>query len=83
MPVYIEEIARSMHERIKEPDRDKRLAHIQTSTVSEHAHETGHYPFCNEVKFINRESHWFTRRVKEGFHIRLHPNNIKRDSGIE
>ena len=27
--------------------------------------------------------HWYTSRVKEAIHIRLHPNNINRDSGIE
>ena len=37
----------------------------------------------NEVKFIDRDSEWYTRRVKEAIHIRLHPNNINRDSGIE
>ena len=35
------------------------------------------------VKFIDRDTHWYTRRVKEAIHIRLHPNNINRDSGIE
>ena len=35
------------------------------------------------VKFIDRDPHWYTRRVKEAIHIRLHPNNINRDSGIE
>ena len=45
--------------------------------------KTGHYPLWNEVKFINRDSHWYTRRIKEAIHIRLHPNNINRDSGIE
>ena len=44
---------------------------------------TGHYPIWNEVKFIDRDPHWYTRRVKEAIHIRLHPNNINRDSGIE
>jgi len=34
-------------------------------------------------KFIDRDPHWYTRRVKEAIHIRLHPNNINRDSGIE
>ena len=33
--------------------------------------------------FIDRDPHWYTRRVKEAIHIRLHPNNINRDSGIE
>ena len=70
-----------MHERIKEHDRDIRFARTQTSAVSEHAHETGHYSLWNEVKFIDRDSHCYTRRVKEAIHIRLHPNNINRDSG--
>ena len=35
------------------------------------------------MKFIDRDSHWYTRRVKESIHVRLNPSNIKRDSGIE
>ena len=66
-----------------EHDRDIRLARTQTSAVSEHAHKTGHYPLWNEVKFIDRDPRWYTRRVKEAVHIRLHPDNINRDSGIE
>ena len=81
--VYIGETGRSMQERIKEHDRDIRLTHTQTSAVSEHAYKTGHYRIWNEVKFIDRDHHWYTRRVKEAIHIRLHPNNINRDSGIE
>ena len=42
--VYIGETGRSMHERIKEHDRDIRLARTQTSAISEHDHKTGHYP---------------------------------------
>ena len=81
--VYIGETGRSMHERIKEHDRDIRPARTQTSAVSEYAHKTGHYPLWNEVKFIDRDPHWYTGRVKEAIHIRLHPDNINRDSGIE
>ena len=69
-----------MQDRIKEHDRDIRLARTETSAVSEHAHNTEHKPLWNEVKFIDR---YYTRRVKEAIHIRLHPNNINRDSGIE
>ena len=43
-----------MQERIKEYDRDIRLARTQTSAVSKHAHETSYYPISNEVKFIDR-----------------------------
>ena len=63
--------------------RDIRLARTQTSAVLEHANEAGHLPIWKEVKFIDRDPHWYTRRVKEAIHIRLHPNNINRDSEIE
>ena len=74
---------RYMQERIKEHDRDIRPARTQTSAVSGHANKTGHHPLWNEVKFIDRDSHWYTRRVKEAILIRLHPDNINRDNGIE
>ena len=67
-----------MQERIKEQLTGTRLTRTQTSAVSEHAHET-----WNEVKFIDRDPHWYTRKVKEAMHIRLHSNNINRDRGIE
>ena len=72
-----------MQDRIKEHDWDIRLARTETSAVSEHAHNTGHKPLWNEVKFIDRDPYYYTRRVKEVIHIRLHPNNNNRDSGIE
>ena len=52
-----------MKDRIKEHDRDIRLARTQTSAVSEHANETRHHPNGKEVKFIDRDPHWYTRRV--------------------
>ena len=72
-----------MQDKIKEYDRDIRLARTETSAISEHAHNTGHKPLWNELKFIDRDPSYYTRRVKEATHIRLHPNNINRDSGIE
>ena len=36
-----------------------------------------------KVKVINRDPHWYSRRIKEGIRIRLYPNNINRDSGME
>ena len=81
--VYIGETGRPMQDRIKEHDRDIRLTRTETSAVSEHAHNTGHKPLWNKVKFIDRDPYYYTRRVKEVIHIRLHPNNINRDSGKE
>ena len=60
-----------------------RFARTQTSAVSELANETGDIPIWSKVKFIDRDPYWYTRRVKEAIHIRLHPNNINRDGGIE
>ena len=34
-------------------------------------------------KFIDRDPHWYSRRIKEAIHIRIHLNSINRDSGIE
>ena len=81
--VYIGETGRPMQNRIKEHNRDIQLARTQTSAVSEHAYNTGHQPLWNEIGFIDRDSHYHTCRVKEAIYIRLHPNNINRDSGIE
>ena len=77
------ETGRPMQDRIKEDDRDNRLARTETSAISEHAHNTGHKPLWHEVKFIDHDPYYYTHRVKEAIHIRLHPNKINRDSGIE
>ena len=72
-----------MQARMKEHDRDIRLARTQNSAVSEHANGTGHKPLWNETTLIDRESHQYTRKVKEAIHIRLNPNYINRDIGAE
>ena len=51
--------------------------------VSEHARNTAHQQLWNGVKFIDRDSHWYTRTVKEAIHIRLHPDKLNSDSGIK
>ena len=38
-----------MQDKIKEHDRDIRLARTETSAVKEHAHNTRHKPLWNEV----------------------------------
>ena len=81
--VYIGETGRPMQDKIKEHDRDIRPARTETAAVSEHAYNTGHKPLWNEIKFIDRDPYYYMRRVKEAIHVRLHPDNINRDSGIE
>ena len=68
---------------LNQHERDVRLARCQTSEVAEHANATGHGPSWNDVKCIDRDPHWHTSWVKEAIQIRLHPNNINRDNGIE
>ena len=70
-------------DKIKEHDRDNRLARTETAAVSEHTHNNGHKPLWNEIKFIDRDPYYYMRRVKEAIHVRLHPDNVNRDSGIE
>ena len=63
--------------------RDVRLRRTDNSAVAEHAWDSDHPPNWDEVRCIAQDKHWYTRRVKEAIQIRLHPNNINRDSGID
>ena len=91
--VYIGETGRPMQDRIKEHDRDVRLARTETSAVSEHAHNTGHKPLWNKVKFIDRDPYYYTRRVKEAIHVRAscfirsrmtsRPHHLKKTSSMQ
>ena len=63
---YIGETGKPMQDRIKEHDRDIRLARTETSAVSEHAHNTGHKPLWNVVKFIDRDPYYYTRKGQRG-----------------
>ena len=53
-----------MRERMKEHDEDIRFARTQTSAVAKHANETGHIPIWSNVKFIDRDPHWYTLGLK-------------------
>lgn len=72
-----------MQVRIREHDRNIRLTRTQNFAISELAHNTSHRPLLNEIKFFDRDPHFYTRKVKETIRIRLHLNNIKRDSEAE
>ena len=66
-----------------EHDRDIWFVQTQSSAVSERDKATGHYPLWDEVTFIDRDPHWYSRRVKEAIGIRVHPDNINRDNVIK
>ena len=75
--------ARCTSERLEDLCQTELRSTIETSAVSKHAHNTGHMPLWNDVKFIDRDPYYYTRRVIDAIHTRLHPDNINRDSGIE
>ena len=81
--VYIGETGRPIGERVKEHQRDVRLSRVDGSAVAEHAWGAGHHPDWDNVRCVDQEHHWYTRRVKEAIHIRLRQRNINRDSGID
>ena len=62
--VYIGETGRPMQDRVKEHDRDIRLAPTKTSAVSEHAHNTANKPLWDEVNFIDRDAYYYTQGSK-------------------
>lgn len=77
--ICIGETRRLAQERMKEHERDVHLTRTQTFAVSEH-NKTGHCPDWKSIKRIDRNSYWYSRRVKtEAIQIRLHPNNINKD----
>ena len=82
--VYIGETGRAMQDRIKEHDRDIWLARTQTSAVSEHTNETGIFLFGKKLSLLIvtlTGAHVWSKRLS--MDMRLHPNSISRDSGIE
>ena len=58
-----------------------------------HAHNTGHKPLWNEVKFIDRDPYYYTRKVKEAIHVRAscfirsrmtgRPHRLKKTSSMQ
>ena len=34
---------------------------------TEHVNETGHYPLWDKVKFVDRETHWYTLGLRRPF----------------
>ena len=77
--VYIGETGRSMRERIKEQDSllILRLTRFQSTLTKRAIFLSGARLRLLIVTLTG------TQRVKEAIQIRLHPNNINRDSGIE
>ena len=67
----------------KELERDIQLSRTQTSANSERDIKTGHNTLLDEGKLIHRDPHCQSCRAKNTIYLKLHHDNIDRDSGIE
>ena len=60
-----------------------KVARVQNSAISEHDIETGHVPVKDQVRFIDRDFHCHTGRVKEASQTMLYTYKESRDKRIE
>jgi len=80
---YIGETRRSFQVRIKEHEADIRKERTRTSALVEHSLKTKHHVFLEDTKILEKEDHYYKRRLREAIEIIKHPNNMNRDGGLE
>lgn len=80
---YIGHTGRTVEVRCKEHARNIRLFYPDKSAVAEHAINMGHRIKFGETAILARSSNFWERVVREAVEIRLEPNNMNRDSGIQ
>ena len=78
----IGETGKSVQERIKNMTETYGLLVLRPLRFRSTLTKRDIFLLRSKFKLIYRYPHWYTSRVKEAIHIRLHPNKINRDSGI-
>ena len=76
---YIGETGRNLGTRFKE--HTARKGH--NSAVKEHLDKCGHRCTLDDVKVLDREDHWYRRKIKEAILIQRHQPTLNRDQGLE
>ena len=56
---------------------------LQSSAVHEHASRTGHNIDWDSTKVLDREQHYYKRKVKEAIHIWQQRPSLNRDAGLD
>lgn len=79
--VYIGETGRKLATRLQEHKRNCRLLQREKSAVAEHSLSQDHRIDFDAVKVIDKEGHFYRRRVKEAFWIKNSPN-FNQDKGL-
>ena len=81
--VYIGETGRPVGERILEHRRDVRLKRTDNSAIAEHTYDAHHPQNWSGAQCIADDKRWHSSWVKEAIKIRLRPNTLNRDRGID
>jgi predicted GIY-YIG superfamily endonuclease len=69
--------------RIKEHEANIKNELIRTSALVEHSLKTKHHVCLEDTKILEKEDHYYKRRVKEALEIIKHPNNMNRNGGLQ
>ena len=67
---YIGESCRRLGKRIDEHKKAVKT-YDQSNGVAKHAWENSHRPNWDEVRILDRETHWYKRKIKEALHMQL------------
>src|SRR5579859_3284631 len=76
---YIGESCRCLSKRLDEHKKAVK-AYDQSNGVARHAWEHSHHPNWEEVRILDRESHWHKRKIKEALHMKLNRNAFSEPS---
>jgi hypothetical protein len=80
--VYIGQTGRSVDARLKENQRHLRLEHPDKSAVAEHSIVLDHRMQFHSTAILASKSHYLDRIIMEAIEIKLHPNNMNKETGF-
>ena len=78
---YIGETGRAMHARLKEHKRT--TGNTALTAVGEHIQHHKHNIEMEHVQIINREEHFWNRKIREAIEIKSQKPSLNRDTGYE
>jgi hypothetical protein len=80
--VYIGQIGRYMHTRLKENQRHIRLEHPDKSVEAEHSVDLGDRILFHSTPILAIQTRYMDRIVREAIEIELHPNITNQEVGF-